>query len=220
MDTSTIDTALLANLAATAFGLTDFDISILTAAILLAMRSSMQNTYRRWNSTLGANNHMWMPTTEQEGQLSTAAQEHVSSIASTYADNLQNAIQQFLDAGDAPSLGAQLATWADARADWKSDQVAGYEVSYGTEQGTTAFIIDLLDGNLVDSLTGEVLDGADYAVGVVPDESSNDLCADYAGQQFPLDEAEDIPDFPMHPGCPHYKIIVPLTSPGGNDVSP
>lgn len=219
MDTSTIDTALLANLAATAFGLTDADTAVLTAAILLAMRSSMQSSYRRWNSTLGANNHMWMPTTKQEETLAAVAQEHADSIASTYADNLQNAIQQFLGdgAGNPASLGEMLTTWAAARADWKSDQVAGYETSYGTEQGTMEFITDLLGGNLVDSLTGEVLDPNDYAVGVVPDESSNDLCAEYAGQQFPLEEVDDIPDFPIHPGCPHYKIIVPL---GGNDVSP
>src|SRR5690349_23466993 len=41
---------------------------------------------------------------------------------------------------------------------------------------------DLLNGDLIDTATGEVLDPEQYGVAVIPSESSSDYCREFAGR--------------------------------------
>jgi hypothetical protein len=52
---------------------------------------------------------------------------------------------------------------------------------------------------------------SDAVLAVLPDSSSLDECAEWAGEIFPLDAFDDLPLLPMHPGCPHYVAVL-LTS--------
>jgi hypothetical protein len=147
------------------------------------------------------------------------AKDHAQSIADTYKSELTHTTTTFVEAyqkangsidGIEDPLTSMLTDWSAARTDYKSEQIAGNECGSGTDQGTTLFLMTLLSGALVNTTTGEVISPDDYAIGVIPDDASNDICKDYAGQTFPLDQALSLPQFPIHANCPHEKILVPL----------
>lgn len=201
------------------FGLGGNAIASIASAIKDAVLSMLRSAYNRWNKLFGTNQDNWMPSQATVAAIEQAALDHAETIATTYAQELGNAVNAFLSAyqdangsltGAIVPLSQMLSDWTLARSIYKSQQIANYETGSGLDQGTMLFVQDLVSGGLIDTTTGEVLDPSEYGVGVIPGESSNDICKDYAGQLFPLEEAFDIPDFPIHANCPHEKILVPL----------
>jgi pyruvoyl-dependent arginine decarboxylase (PvlArgDC) len=83
-------------------------------------------------------------------------------------------------------------------------------VTFGTgaDDGTDLAIDDILDAVTGTDAPGDV--AASIGVAVVPDGSSNDVCAEYAGNTYTLDEADGLPEFPVHPNCIHSKEVVLL----------
>lgn len=127
-----------------------------------------------------------------------AAQESAQSIVTTYNESITREAANYT--GDV--LHAHLAEWAKERADWKSSQVSMYETSKGYSSGIDQMVSDILAGDLElpDNIPME-----DLVVTVLPDVSSPDECADYAGQSYPLSEADDVLSmFPAHANCIHW----------------
>lgn len=198
-----------------AYVLSQQDQDALRDAIVAAMLASMLTAYNRWAVLTGAVSALQPDRQMIEQQ----AQEHADSIAATYTRELGNATETYLQAwqkangsldGVEGPLAQMLSDWSDARMQFKAVQIAGYETGFGANMGTAQFVQDLLTGALIDTTTGEVLSPDEYGIGVVPGESSSDLCKDYAGRLFGLDEIDDIPAFPIHANCRHERIIVPL----------
>jgi hypothetical protein len=202
-------------LALLAYALSSSDEDALHDAIQEAILMSMVSAYNRWALLVGAVSVL-QPDKQQIAQ---QAQSHADSIVATYTRDLGNATTTYLqvwqqangtlDGVEGP-LSQMLGDWTTARLQYKSAQIAGYETGCGAGTGTTQFIQDLLSGDLIDATTGEVLSPDDYGIGVIPAESSSDLCKEFAGRLFSLDEIDSIPDFPIHANCPHELIIVPL----------
>ncbi|SRR6266487_1020081 len=199
------------------FGLSVSDLAALAASIRDALLAAVRGAYRRWNKLTGASSQDWMPLPAQVKQIEMQAQEHAGMIAQTYERELSNAASTYIDAwrsanetldGIEEPLMSMLSEWTAARTRYKSVQIAGYETGTGADLGTTQFVQDLMNGDLIDADTGEVIDSEQYEIGVVPSESSGDICSAYAGQVFSMEEADEIPEFPMHGNCIHEKILI------------
>jgi hypothetical protein len=164
----------------------------------------------------------WEPSNDALRRQRDAAHTSATFVAATYASDLSNQASGFVTSwltdsgsmdGCAHALSTHLQSWANQRAQWKAQQVGGYETAQAQESGTGDFLRDLQAGNAVDA-QGNPLDGNAYVVAVVPDSSSLDDCADYAGNTYPLDAYDDLP-IPMHPYCIHEKVLMPADEAAG-----
>lgn len=209
--------ALLALLLA-AYLLTADDISTLAAAIAVGYLASMQAAYREAAGTVGSDD-TWTPDEQQQEQAQAWARNQAQGIADTYNADLQAAIVLFLDAwtkeqgsldGAQRAAPAALGAWSKSRAQWKGQQISNYSCGSGADAGTSAFLVDLENGMLIDTETGEVVEIGDYAIGCLPEESSSDICKTVAGQMFDISERDSLPDMPNHPSCPHEYVIVQI----------
>ncbi len=210
----------LAVAVAAAFLLTDDEVATLGEAILTARVASWQATYSAAAKTAGA-------TLPDSGPTLSAAEERrqqresdaaAASIAATYARDLASQAAQFtqdwltahdgsLDGAES-ALRAHLTSYSETRADAKASQVAQYETGVGGQDGLLAAHDDLTSGDLTDasgdpftSLTGILY------VAILPEDSSSDFCADYAGNVYSFDDAPAL-DFPAHVNCRHYCVFV------------
>lgn len=143
------------------------------------------------------------------------AWQSVASISDTYMHDLKRAVTVFLLAwrtvhgsyeGIEHSLLRMLNQWAQARAEWKSEQIARVESGRALEDGTRAFLRDLDSGMYAHD--ARELDMSTLWVGIVPEESSNDECMDWAGTMVPYTQADMLPSMPAHPNCIHYKVVL------------
>lgn len=209
--------ALLALLLA-AYMLSAGDVRTMSAALATGYLVSMQAAYQEAASTVGSSDGQnWTPSQDDQQTAQTWAEAQAAGIAATYASDLKGAITTFLDTWQKEKgnlQGAQqaattiLGQWAQKRAAWKSQQVSNYSCGSGGQAGTDAFLVDLEGGYLIDTETGEAIAIGDYAIAVLPETSSNDLCRDFAGYLFDISEDDAIPDFPIHGNCPHEKVLV------------
>lgn len=198
-----------------AYALSTQDQDALRDAIVAAILASVLAAYNRWSLLTGV-----VPALQPDRQMiEQQAQAHADSIVATYTRELGSATTTYLSAwqqangnlnGVEGPLSQMLSDWTTARMQYKAAQIASYETGFGVDAGTIQFVQDLTSGDLIDATTGEVLSPDEYGIGVVPGESSSDLCKEYAGRLFSLDEIDDIPSFPIHAGCPHERIIVLL----------
>jgi hypothetical protein len=134
------------------------------------------------------------------------AKEQVSSIVSTLQDALSNFLDGLSPDLDSTEIAAQTEQFLQDYAAWKAPQVVNVVWGTGADLGTNAAIMDILDAATDPAaLPGVVIDN--IRVRVLPLESSNDKCATYAGRDFDLEEYDSIPNFPIHPSCPHYKEV-------------
>lgn len=223
----------LAVAAAAAFLLTDDEVTRLSAVILTARLASWTATYAAAAKTAGA-------TLPDAGPAPSASQERIqqreadaaaASIAATYAHDLASRAAQFtqdwLTSHDGSLDGAEralcgdLAAYSETRADGKADQVATYETGVGGNDGTHAAMDDLESGDLTDE-NGDPFSAENIAalfyVAILPEDSSSDFCADYAGNIYAYDDAPAI-DFPAHPGCIHYECLITAAE-FGDDEAP
>ncbi len=148
------------------------------------------------------------PDTESVHLHQTEAENDSTSIDHTMRRMAEAAcLAYFLSLSEAPTeTGALvfLRQWIQTYSVAKSQQVASYETGRGWDTGILAVIGWLLQGS------GQGADtSADMVVTVIPSGASCDTCETYAGEVFEIDEADTIPEFPIHPNCPHMKLVIP-----------
>ena len=209
--------ALLALLLA-AYLLTRDDITALSEAIASGYLISMQAAYREAAATVGsAIGQRWTPSSEQERAVRQWAAGQAAGIVATYQNDLKAAITTVLDAWQeeqgsltgvmqhAPQI---VGAWAEKRAQWKAPQVSNYSCGSGGQAGTSAFVVDVEAGNVIDTDTGEAMEIGDVGIACLPETASNDVCATVAGQTFDAQEWRDLPVMPAHSNCPHEYVVV------------
>lgn len=201
--------ALIALLIA-AFLLTDSDIAAMATLITTARLDSAKVSYAQASDTTGVDGSDWEPSDEVQQTIQDVSTQDAESIAATYEDDLTSVTTRFVDAwlidhdtldGCEDATRKELAEWVADRTTWKSEQIANYTCSSGANTGTDEWLDDLDEGGFGG------LNPDDLEVTVLPEESSNDLCADYAGKVFGIDEVDTIPSFPIHSNCPHRIVI-------------
>lgn len=165
----------------------------------------------------------WQP---DRATMRTIAEQSLAAaigVAATYRADLMRFAYAFIRQWEADHNGSTMgalsalnsagADWAAKRAAWKAEQIGSYEAQVGYQQGAQDLIGDLLDGDLTNA-DGETLDLSSFDtsggvyVAVVPDASSADMCADFAGNVYPIDAYDDLPDFPAHIGCIHEIVLI------------
>lgn len=161
----------------------------------------------------------WNPSEALVDAARDAADEAAQSIADTYADDLTrdaaSYLQVWIDEHDGEVEGSKgalrdaLASICADRAEWKSEQVAGYETGVGGQAGTQAAVSDIIDGALLDD-NGDPLDTSLLAVAVLPETTSADFCAEYAGNVYAFDDAPSL-TFPAHLACQHFMCVLVST---------
>lgn len=196
------------------FWLTAAEIEVLAAAIALGMQSSMQASYR-WSAHLSGVASEWFLPDGEKQRLQKLATEHAQGIAQTYQSDVERTVTKFLDAyeeahgaiDDGAIQGVQdlLVEWGPAHTGWKAPQISQYSCGIGGSDGTSNFILDALNGD-TDLSDDEI---AALWVGVLPeDAATTDECAEWAGQMVHIENADTMPYFPSHDGCPHYITII------------
>lgn len=206
---STDEQALIA-LLITAFLLSQKEIEAMTSAIIVARIASARASYARASDTAGVDGSDWEPSDDMQQEINDTSEQDAEGIAATYRDDLSIVVAGFVtswleghDTLDGCEAAArhEIAMWATDRAAWKSEQIANYTGGSGANSGTNQWVDDLSDGEF------DGVNPDDYEIEVQPAESSGDICKEYAGQRFALDD--DIIEFPAHANCPHRKVVVP-----------
>lgn len=209
----------LTALAFAAYCLDDADRKRLQEIILAASLAALKASYHHGARIVGSTS----TAPDSSDELSTHAASWAASIVATYNASLRLNIDSFLSSwvaahetidGAVQGLIGFLRHWTQQRVAWKSDQIAQAAVATGADAGTEQFVSDLLTApagtdeaspNAPDE--DSPLDLSNVFITVLPEESSHDSCSQYAGELFSLDEYDDLPYFPMHPGCPHFRTI-------------
>lgn len=212
----------------TAYALAQEDITALAEAIQKARLAMMQASYRSAQRVVGLKPN-WTPTKAVLHRAEKRSRADAQSIAETHRTLLRSFIEKVLEmkksisglhvagwrdifgtlANAAREMISNVAQWLADFLGWKSDQIVDVSCGSGLSDGTDQFIEDNY-GNVIDTETGEVIDWSDYAIQVLPEESSSDICKEYAGRLFDISENDSIIALPAHPSCPHYKIIVQI----------
>lgn len=158
----------------------------------------------------------WKPRSGDVTEAQTKAAEQSEGITSTYFDMVTRLVTKLkaelsesleesghLEEGLGGLLKA-VAGGVKAFVEWKAPQIADDTWDTGADDGTDQAIEDISD-----AFTGPDSEGDPNGVRVrvIPDESSSDACKEYAGKDYSLDEAVDLPEFPTHVGCIHSKIV-------------
>jgi hypothetical protein len=148
--------------------------------------------------------HPWVPIPKDAAHAQAWAKAQVKSIADTYLATVKSLIDTQLATAttegliggliNATALAKGITSGVKAFVEWKAPQIANVATNTGANAGTQQFIADALD---------EADDANGVRVRVVPDESSSDECAEYAGKDYSLEDSMDLPVFPIHPNCPH-----------------
>jgi len=137
----------------------------------------------------------WVP---DKKKVDTWASEQVESIASTYQELLNSQLEHITEEaiGDGvKKIVTKVKEWIHKFIPWKSKQIADNTQNVGGNEGTAQWIEDV-NGGAEGDPNG-------VRVRVVPEDSSNDFCKEYAGNDYSLEESNDLPDFPAHPNCRH-----------------
>jgi len=212
VDALTSDEKALIALLVAAFLLSKSEVASMTTLIFTARMDSAKASYAQASDTVGASTD-WEPSDDLQGQLKDTSEQDAESIAATYEADLESVATGFAESwmldhesldGCEVAARSELSTWATDRATWKSEQISGYTCGSGANTGTNEWIDDLLDED-IDLPEGLSVD--DVEVTVLPEESSSDICKEYAGQSFDIDEIDEIIDLPAHLGCIHRKVI-------------
>lgn len=197
---------------ADAFALTHADVTTLTHALKEARIQVMRATYQRCAQVAGVK-VTWEQSASLLHRIETTSAQDAKSIAATYRSELERFIEAELAAelaaekgwkqGGIGDLLSRITGWIKDRLGWKSQQIVDNTSGEAANDGVEEFLDDVDAGDIkVGDTAGSLW------VGVVPDHSSSDFCQEYAGYMYPLEEADDIPSFPMHANCPHSKILI------------
>jgi 2'-5' RNA ligase len=168
-------------------------VDLLAGAYLAAQMGAYQAAFQAIGSDA-----TWEPDESDIQAAKGWATEQVGSIASTFEEMFKNA---------APANDEEAKQFIDNLITWKPQQIANATIGVGADAGTRSAVADMLDAltqvEIDTSLIPDGLSADQIRLRVVPGESSSDFCSEYAGKDFSLDEAGDIPYFPAHPGCVH-----------------
>ncbi len=155
----------------------------------------------------------WQPSESDVEKAQQWASKQVDSIAETYETLLQHAIEQLPEQpheaigdviGKVKDVVDKIGDWFKGFLPWKTQQVANETWGSGDNDGTEQFIEDV-QGDGVEGKTSSI------KITVLPGTSSNDTCAAYAGNTYSL--SDEVPAFPIHPNCPHRKIVTIFDEP-------
>ena len=205
------DKATLLDRVTLAYAFTDADKVQLAHLLATSYLTAKVSAYRRAEATAAhvlRLKHPWQPSSRDAQSAQDKANEWVESIAATYETMLRNHLEQTytpLDRSLWSGIGdaiKNVGAWFADMVDWKSEQIANVTLGTGGYDGTSEWIEDVIAESESGDLTGEG-DPNGVRVRVVPDSSSSDICSDFAGQDYSLEEASDLPEFPIHPRCPH-----------------
>jgi hypothetical protein len=177
-------------------------IAAFSEAIYAAAISSARDAYDAAIDDLGIEADDTTLPDEVLRVLAQRAKDDAASIVSTYNESITRAAANY--AGD--DLHGALVAWADARAAWKSEQIASYTTGYGYSAGMGRLVSDILDGS-IDLPDG--VEQSDLVVVVEPPEAAEIECEMLVdGSPYPIDDAADVLDvFPLHQNCPHFSYV-------------
>lgn len=154
--------------------------------------------------------HPWVPGKQDATKAQTWAREQVESIANTYQELLSHAVEQALvqeerAIGDVVGKAVKAVKgWFRGFLPWKTEQIAQDTWNTGDNDGTRQWIEDIQGDDVEwEGDDPSIQDLSRFQITVIPDNSSSDFCANYAGNSYPIEEAGDIPQFPAHVGCIH-----------------
>jgi hypothetical protein len=169
-------------------------VDLLAGAYIAAQMGAYQAAFQAIGSDA-----TWEPAESDIQAAKGWAAEQVESIVSTYAEIFHNA--------NPTATPEETKQWIEQYASWKTQQIANVTIGSGADAGTRAAVDDMLEAltsvDIDTSLIPDGLSADQIRLRVVPGESSSDFCSEYAGKDYALDEAGDIPFFPAHPGCIH-----------------
>lgn len=203
------------------YAFTPDDKSALTGLLASAYLHAKQAAYQRAHTTAGhrVSLPVWRPGDADATTAHQWASRRVEGIAETYETLLRDHLKQLPEDETQEALvdilrGAKgivkkIADWFSQFLPWKTEQIAQDTVNEGDNDGTEQFVDDVRNG------------GTDYSmlrVRVLPETSSDDTCADFAGRDFPFDSVgTEVPEFPIHSHCPHYLYVYAVDA-DGNEV--
>jgi hypothetical protein len=173
----------------------------------------------------------WTPPKALAERMAREAQEVAQGVAETYHALLLSQVGQFLerqrnteaqqraqDTNDQTddhtqtmtllllALIAFLADWFSGFLPWKVEQIATNETMLGANLGTRQFFDDLSNNSIQ---VGDDIDLGGVYIAVIPEASSADACAEYAGNIYAWQDYNLLPPFPMHVNCIHQiKLVI------------
>lgn len=165
----------------------------------------------------------WHVSESDVARAQTWAMKQVEGIAQTYETLLRHEIESLPEEralgdliGKAKQVAGAVSDWITGFLPWKTKQVADNTWSTGDNNGTEQFVNDVQDEGNVDELASDGI--LRLQIMVEPGTSSSDTCATYAGNTYSL--SDDVPNFPIHTNCIHYKTIVVNDQPITRSVEP
>ena len=180
----------------------------LTAAIVQMLVDAYATSYiahsKKVHAVLPPN---WEPPLKVLEQFQSYASKTTADIISSYDTQIDNLVDDVTrDFNEDPNTDTEgieqiFAAQVTSFVLWKSKQIARTETNTGANSAADDMVDAIQSGELTVSNTD------DLVVVVMPDTSSNDVCADWAGQYVPISQADEVPDFPIHPNCIHLKYI-------------
>jgi|SRR5579859_163200 len=150
--------------------------------------------------------HPWQVSESDVKKSQQWALSQVQSIAETYETLLRHMLEQLPEEraaeniiGKVRGVISSIIDWINGFLPWKVKQVADNTWNTGDNDGTEQWIDDVQS----DDIEG---DTSTIFLKVVPEGSSSDYCADFAGRTFAL--GDEIPHFPAHVGCIHSIEVI------------
>jgi phage-related protein len=201
----------------------DQEITTLSEAIVDARLLSMRVSYQHAQKVVGVPVN-WEPSGSMRSRITRQSQKDAHGIATTFRNLLTSLLEDLFQVKHVASwqdifgtlseavssVIAHIKEWIRDLLPWKGQQIINASCGTGLNEGLDTFMKDLANGDIIDD-SGKPLSieyMTDYAVRVLPVESSDDICRDYAGVTFALSDYDLIPAFPVHVNCPHYKEIL------------
>lgn len=131
------------------------------------------------------------------------ARKQVSSIADTLHEQYANFVKTLPDGISRDALTSLSKEWLDNFTEYKTPQIVNVTWGTGADLGTNAALTDILDA--ATDPTQEPISTDNIRVRVLPETSSSDLCSQYAGNDYGIDEYFSLQvHWPAHPNCPHH----------------
>jgi uncharacterized protein (UPF0297 family) len=195
------------------YAYTPADREALTNLLADAYLTAKQQAYNRAYQTAG---HLfsfapWQPGASDQRSAREWATPMAASIAETYETMLRSQLAQMREDGAQEALSnvwqsvknvvQKIGDWFASFLGWKTEQIADNTWLEGENDGTEAWIDEV-------KASGEAYD--DLKVQILPESSSSDFCAQYAGGIYSYNDIGVVtPFFPAHIGCVHYIYVLP-----------
>lgn len=202
------------------YAFTPEDKQQLTNALAQAYLLAKAQAYQRAQSKTAHVIYVRKPWQVSESEVKKSQQwaaKQVESIAETYETLLRHAIEELPEEraigdviGGIKSVVSAIGDWISSFLTWKVKQIADNTWSTGDNAGTEQFIEDVQGEDNVDELADDGL--IQIRVRIEPGESSSDYCKNYAGEEYSLEEYQNLGiSWPAHTNCIHSAQIFTAT---------